>query len=148
MDPASCSDFLRPDPRLLLEALGSGPEGEPRGWLDHVERLSSLRAQGRALTPPRVCHKRRQSWPGLLATPALGDSLAFISQLVGQEQGSGVRTSSTCIHQSPSRLACFGCGGEHSGCIQCVWGRNWTGAVDLIDLLRMWEDVSLLQDFF
>lgn len=60
-----------------------------------------------------------------------------MARLVGRERG-----------QSPTTRPPLGVG-EHSLAASYAAGeKNRTGTLDRIDLLRIWEDVSSLKDFF
>lgn len=156
-DPATQGDVPCPGPPALPACF----------WQPRVAAKARLRAEEAAgqrrealftqspVTPatcPGSGRGRGQSWPGLLATPSSQDSLAFIPQFVGQEQGQRLECASVASLRFPYCLASLAaCGRELSGSTLCIRGGKCTGTTDRMDSRtdsrRVGEDVSLLQDF-
>ena len=129
-------------PRLPASRLQAAPDCLWQFW----GAAESQRRSGETLSHSESSDTRdlpRVLAPGCLELacfaghPPAQDSLAFTPQLVGRERG-----------RSPTTQPPLGAG-EHSLAASCAAGKkNRTGTLDRIDLLRIWEDVSSLKDFF
>ena len=129
---------LQAAPACLRQLWGAAKsQGRSRGRRPgRVGTLSHSESRDTCDPPPG----RAPGWVELACSaghPPAQDSFAFTAWLVGRERG-----------QSPTTRPPLGVG-EHSLAASYAAGeKNPTGTLDRIDLLRIWEDVSSLKDFF